>query len=312
MIVGVPDKDSTCIFVPQQITMKKTLLIVSVACIGTVSFAQTKQAPKPTGTKPVAKPAAPALKTLTDSANYALGLSFGNFCKQQGRNNINTALVMKAIDDVFGGNKNDSASYALGLSFANFYKEQGIKTVNKTLISKGLSDGLGGKGTLMNDGAANMVMNSYLTQIQQQKSQPAIDSGIAFLAQNKLRPGVKTTASGLQFEVLTEGTGQKPKSIDSVTVNYKGALLNGFEFDNSYNRGQPITFTLNKVIAGWTEGLQLMSEGSKYKLYVPYTLGYGAFDYGPIPGGSMLTFEVELLKVTRVGQPINQEAGKGN
>ncbi len=282
--------------------MKKTLLIVSMLGSAVVVTAQggTKPAAKP-ATKPAATPA--SLKTLTDSANYALGMSFGNFCKQQGKSNINTALVLKAIDDVFSPNKNDSASYALGLSFANFYKEQGITTVNKALISKGLTDCLSDKKPLLNEGQANSVMNSYLTKIQQQKSQPNIDAGIAFLAANRNKPGVKTTPTGLQYEVLTEGTGEKPRAIDSVTVNYKGTLLNGFEFDNSYNRGQPITFALNRVIAGWTEGLQLMSVGSKYKLYVPYTLGYGAFDYGPIPGGSMLTFEVELLSFKKAVLP---------
>lgn len=255
--------------------------------------------------KPVVKPAvktvlaAPVLKTLTDSANYALGLNFANFCKQQGKKSINTTLVLKAIDDVFGKNKNDSASYALGLSFANFYKEQGITTVNKTLITKGMNDVLGNKKMLFDDAAANSVMNSYLTKMQQQKAQGAIDSGAAFLAKNKLKAGIKTTASGMQYEVITEGAGEKPLAVDSVTCHYKGTLLNGTVFDDSYSRGQPITFALNRVIAGWTEGLQLMGIGAKYKLYIPYTLGYGAFDYGPIPGGSMLTFEVELLNVKK-------------
>jgi FKBP-type peptidyl-prolyl cis-trans isomerase len=288
--------------------MKKVFAFTLMVSVVNLLYAQpgtTKPA-----TKPVAKPvAAPLLKTLTDSANYALGRSFANFCKEQGRANINTAMVLKAIDDVFGSNKNDSASYALGLSFANFYKEQGIKTVNKTLISKGMNDVLGNKKMLLDDVAANSVMNSYLTKIQQQKSQAAIDSGNAFLAKNKLKPGIKTTGSGLQYEVITEGTGERPTSpTDSVTCHYRGLLLNGTPFDDSYSRGAPITFALNRVIAGWTEGLQLMSVGSKYKLYIPYTLGYGAFDYGPIPGGSMLTFDVELLAVKKaVTQPPVQQ-----
>ena len=276
--------------------MKKTTLIVAALSFGTLTYAQPGSKPAP---KPVTQPAAP-LKTLTDSANYALGLSFANFCKQQGNNNINTNLVMKAIDDVFGSNKNDSASYALGMSFANFYKEQGITSVNKSLISKGLSDGMSGKQVL-NEGSANMVLNNYLGKIQSQKSQPNIAAGAAFLEKNKLKPNVKTTATGLQYEVLVEGQGEKPRDIDSVTCHYRGYLLNGVDFDNSYNRGQPITFALNRVIKGWTEGLQLMNVGSKYKFYIPYELGYGAYDYGPIPGGSMLTFEVELLNIKKAG-----------
>jgi FKBP-type peptidyl-prolyl cis-trans isomerase len=294
--------------------MKKVFVFVFMASAVNLLYAQpgtTKPVTK-SATKPVTKPGTPTpvLKNLTDSANYALGLSFANFCKQQGRNSINTTVVLKAIDDVFGSNKNDSASYALGLSFANFYKEQGIKTVNKTLIQKGMNDVLGNKKMLLDDAASNSVMNSYLTKIQQQKSQAAIDSGNAFLAKNKLKPGVKTTASGLQYEVITEGTGERPTSpTDSVTCHYRGVLLNAsLPFDDSYSRGAPITFALNRVIAGWTEGLQLMSVGSKYKLYIPYTLGYGAFDYGPIPGGSMLTFDVELLAVKKaVTQPPAQQ-----
>ncbi len=98
------------------------------------------------------------------------------------------------------------------------------------------------------------------------------------------------------------GTGAKPEAIDSVTCHYRGALLNGTVFDDSYARGQPITFALNGVIRGWTEGLQLMNVGSKYKFYIPYTLGYGAYDYGNIPGGSMLTFEVELLDIKKTNK----------
>lgn len=196
-------------------------------------------------------------------------------------------------------NITDSVSYAIGLSVANFYKQQGIKTINGTLVTKAINDVTGNKKTLFDETVANNVMNQYMGMLQAQKSRPAIDSGNAFLAKNKLRKEVKTTASGLQYEVLVEGNGDKPGPKDSVTCHYKGTLLNGFEFDNSYNRGQPITFALNGVIPGWTEGLQLMSAGSKYKLYVPYNLAYGAFDYGPIPGGSMLTFEIELLKVSK-------------
>ena len=138
-----------------------------------------------------------------------------------------------------------------------------------------------------------------MSKMQAEKSQPAIASGEKFLAKNKLKGGVKTTASGLQYEVIKEGTGARPTTTDSVTCHYKGTLLDGKVFDNSYDRGQPITFPLGGVIKGWTEGLQLMTVGSKYKFYIPYTLGYGASDYGPIPGGSMLTFEVELLGIKK-------------
>ncbi len=222
-------------------------------------------------------------------------LSFGiagMVLAQPGKTPVKTAPpVLKNISD--------SASYAIGMSVANFYKQQGVKTINSALVTRAISDVMGGKPTLFDETTANSCMNDYMTRLQSEKSKPRMDSGAAFLAKNKLRPEVKTTASGLQYEVIKEGTGEKPGAKDSVTCHYKGSLLDGTVFDSSYDRGQPITFSLGGVIAGWTEGLQLMTPGSKYKLFVPYNLAYGAFDYGPIPGGSTLVFEVELLDVKK-------------
>lgn len=119
-----------------------------------------------------------------------------------------------------------------------------------------------------------------------------------FLVENKAKDGVKTTPSGLQFKVITEGIGKKPRSWDTVKVHYRGTLVNGYEFDSSYKRNEPISFPLNQVIAGWTEGLQLMSVGSKYMLYIPSDLAYGSRQVGTdIPPNSTLIFEVELLDV---------------
>src|SRR5687768_206295 len=154
---------------------------------------------------------------------------------------------------------NDSASYAIGLSVINFYKQQGVTNLNTVLISKAINDVLGGKNREFSDSTANVIMNRYMNNLQEEKSKLIIQEGEAFLAQNKLRAGVFTTPSGLQYEVITQGTGAKPGPVDSVTVHYKGVLLNGTQVDNSYERGQPITFALNKVITGWTEGLQLMN-----------------------------------------------------
>jgi FKBP-type peptidyl-prolyl cis-trans isomerase FklB len=195
---------------------------------------------------------------------------------------------------------NDSASYAIGVSVASFYKQQGITNLNTSLISRAINDILEGRKPLLTDEAANACVTSLMTNVQEAKSKPTIESGKAFLEKNKSRSEVKTTTSGLQFEVVTEGTGKKPLATDSVTVNYKGTLIDGTEFDNSYTRGEPITFPLNRVIAGWTEGLQLMTVGSKYKFYIPYHLAYGTNDQGPIPGGSTLVFEVELLDVKKL------------
>lgn len=197
-------------------------------------------------------------------------------------------------------NITDSASYAIGMSVANFYKQQGIKHINGSLVTKAVNDIMSGKKPLFDETVANNVMNAYMSRMQEEKSKSKIDSGKAFLAKNKLRKGVITTASGLQYEILTQGTGPKPTMVDSFVVHYKGTLIDGTPFDDSYSRGQPLTMGLNQVVAGWQEGLQLMNVGSKFKLWIPHTLGYGAFDYGPIPGGSVLVFEMELLDIKKV------------
>lgn len=193
----------------------------------------------------------------------------------------------------------DSASYAVGISVANFYKQQGITRINSDLVSRAIKDQMQGGKPLMDETAANAVMNKYMSQMQAEKCKPNIEAGSKFLAQNKLRSGVNTTTSGLQYEVIAEGNGEKPGPKDSVTCHYRGTLLDGKPFDNSYDRGQPITFPLSGVIPGWTEGLQLMSVGSKYKFYIPYNLAYGEYDMMQIPGGSTLVFEVELLGIKR-------------
>jgi FKBP-type peptidyl-prolyl cis-trans isomerase len=194
----------------------------------------------------------------------------------------------------------DSASYAVGISVANFYKQMGIKKLNTSIVSKAINDILGGKKPLMDDATANSFMNSYISKMQAEKAESVIKNGEKFCALNKTKPGVITTASGLQYEILREGTGEKPTALDSVTCHYRGTFIDGMGFDNSYDRGEPITFSLGGVIRGWTEGLQLMPVGSKYKFVVPHILGYGANDYMSIPGGSTLVFEIELLAVKKV------------
>ena len=239
--------------------MKKTALSALMITLSVVIYAQTSSKPKP-----VAKPVSPPPVS---------------------------GPVLK--------NLSDSASYAIGVSVASFYKQQGITSLNTALVAKAIEEIFGGNNALLDDQACNMAINKLMNKMQENKSKPVMEEGKAFLAKNKIRPEVKTTESGLQYEVVSEGTGIKPLAVDSVTVNYKGTLINGTEFDNSYTRGEPITFPLNRVIAGWTEGLQLMSVGSKYKLFIPHNLAYGLHDQGPIPGGSTLVFEVELLDVKK-------------
>jgi FKBP-type peptidyl-prolyl cis-trans isomerase len=163
------------------------------------------------------------------------------------------------------------------------------------LVTKACNDVLTSKKPLLTDEQANLLFMCH--------SNPTLCAHVKedekFLTGNKKNPNVKLTPSGLQYEVITQGTGIRPNATDTVTVNYKGTLTNGTEFDNSYKRGEPISFALDHVIRGWTEGLQLMTVGSKYKFYIPYQLGYGLNEMGTIPAGSALVFEVELLDVKK-------------
>lgn len=195
----------------------------------------------------------------------------------------------------------DSVSYVLGEVAAYGLTQQGLGEIkiNNTPFLQALNDILGKKKTLLDDATANALLSNYMSKIQAEKCKPNIDQGAKFLAQNKLKPGIKTTASGLQYEVITEGQGIKPAAVDTFVAHYRGTLLDGTEFDASYNRGQPLTLGVSQVIRGWTEGLQLMPVGSKYKFYIPYDLGYGVNGQGQIPGGAMLIFEVELLDVKK-------------
>ncbi len=190
--------------------------------------------------------------------------------------------------------KTDSMSYAIGLSVINFYKEQGID-LNPAMVSKAISDIKGSKKPLLTQEQSDLLFMCH--------SNPNlcehVKKGQEFLAENKKNKNVKVTASGLQYEVITQGTGPKPQATDTVVAHYAGKLFTGGEdFDNSFKRGTPLTIAANRVIKGWTEGLQLMPVGSKYKFYIPYNLGYGLNDQGAsIPGGSVLVFEVELLDI---------------
>jgi FKBP-type peptidyl-prolyl cis-trans isomerase len=200
----------------------------------------------------------------------------------------------------------DSASYAIGMSEAKFMKQQGITRINSACVAKAIEDVMNNKQAALDDGQANNAVMSYINKIQQERSKDVISAGEKFLAENKKRPGVKTTPSGLQYEVIKEGAGTRGEGIrpvgeDSVTCHYAGSLINGVEFESSYKSGQPITFALYGVIPGWTEGLQYMTVGSKYKFFIPYQLGYGTQGNGrQIPGGSVLIFEIELLDVKKL------------
>ena len=184
----------------------------------------------------------------------------------------------------------------MGVNAAEFYKQQGVTRIKAPIVTAGINHAISGK-QLFNDQRANNVMMVFLTQQQEMKSKPNIEAGEKFLAENKNKPGVTTTGSGLQYQVLTQGTGVKPAITDTVVCHYRGTFLSGGEFDNSYSRGTPRRIPVMGVIKGWTEVLQLMSIGSKYKVFVPYQLAYGLSDLQGIPGGSLLVFETALLGI---------------
>lgn len=191
----------------------------------------------------------------------------------------------------------DSASYAIGIYTVNSFKQYGITKINSAMVAKAIEDILGNKKKLLEDNAANAAIGKYIGQLQAEKAKPNIKAGETFLAANKKRPEVKTTATGLQYEIITAGTGPVPKIGDSVTCNYRGMFVNGTVFEETYKNGKPITFAVDGVIPGWTEALQMMPVGSKWKLYIPYQRAYGFNDYMSIPGGSALIFELELLGI---------------
>ena len=192
----------------------------------------------------------------------------------------------------------DSVSYSLGISVANNLKSSGFESIETQALASAFSDVFEGNEVKINEEDANMLIQEYFVELSQKKSQEAISAGQAFLDENGKKEGVTTTASGLQFEVLTNGTGATPVETDQVTVHYHGTLVDGTVFDSSVERGQPATFPVNGVIPGWVEALQLMNVGSKYKLYIPSDLAYGERGAGGSIGpNETLIFEVELLSI---------------
>lgn len=190
-------------------------------------------------------------------------------------------------------------SYALGLGIAHQLKSMGIEDFSVEDFSQSVSDVLADKTPAMTNREAQELLNDYFQKKQKEEAEKAIAEGKVFLEANGKREGVTTTKSGLQYEVLTPGNGERsPKATDTVVCHYEGRLVSGKVFDSSYERNQPAEFGLNQVIPGWTEGLQLMSEGAKFRFYIPYLLGYGEQGAGPsIPPYSTLVFDVELISV---------------
>ena len=192
----------------------------------------------------------------------------------------------------------DKVSYALGLGIGRQLSQMGATEIVADDFAQAIKDIVSGAELKISDSEAQTIVNKFFEEKQAAQAGAAKSEGENFLAENAKKEGVIVLPSGLQYQVLKEGTGKQPKASDQVECHYEGTLINGQVFDSSYQRGQAATFGLNQVIAGWTEGLQLMQEGAKYRFFIPYTLGYGERGAGQsIPPFATLIFDVELVKV---------------
>ena len=194
----------------------------------------------------------------------------------------------------------DIISYALGLSLGNNLLSSGIKSLNIEKLARGIQDVLEQKKPEITYQEAQELIDEYFRKLQEQSSEKTISEGKAFLESNGKRPEVITLKSGLQYEIINKGNGNLPKASDKVRVHYHGTLIDGTVFDSSVRRGEPATFGVTQVISGWVEALQLMPVGSKWKLYIPSNLAYGAQGAGQHIGPhTTLIFEVELLDIVK-------------
>ena len=194
----------------------------------------------------------------------------------------------------------EKLSYALGMVIAHNLKGMGVSALDNAAFAQAVSDVMGGATTTMSDAEAQRTVSEFMQKQQAEAGKAVREAGEKFLAENAEKPGVVVLPSGLQYTVITEGTGAKPKATDRVKCHYEGTLTNGQVFDSSYRRGEPAVFPLTGVIAGWTEGVQLMAEGAKYRFFIPYHLAYGERGAGQsIPPYAALVFDVELIEIVK-------------
>lgn len=193
----------------------------------------------------------------------------------------------------------EAVSYCVGMSLGGSLLQQNLESLSPEVIAEAISDAFQGKQMKYTPEEANAIIQKYLTGISEQKFGKNKEEGEAFLAENAKKESVAVTESGLQYEVIEAGSGDKPGPTTQVTVHYHGTLIDGTVFDSSVSRGEPATFGVNQVIKGWTEALQLMPKGAKYRLYIPENLAYGASPHpgGPIEPHMALIFDVELLEL---------------
>ena len=249
--------------------MKKVFIILNLFLVANTAMAQTK-------TNPTKQLKASSSQVKVGNAKLTLS--------------ITPPLVIK--------NSKDSASYALGYRIAQSIKSQGLQEINRSFFEKGISAGFLSKGVIP-DSLLDICIKTYQDKMSQEKITENRAAGAAFLAENAKKPGVVKMSNGMQYEVIVAGTDTtKPTLRSKVKVHYHGTLIDGTIFDSSVQRGEPISFPLNGVIKGWQDGLQLMTLGSKWKLFIPSELAYGERSAGPVIGpGSTLIFEVELLGI---------------
>ena len=207
----------------------------------------------------------------------------------------------KKVDAKTESSSSNNFSYAFGVLIGTNLKTNGLKPADISAedFKKGMMAALGEGKSEMDVQTAQELVQQEMEKRQQMSSVKPLEENKKFLEENAKKPNIKTTASGLQYEVIKDANGPKPTLKDKVKVHYHGTLVNGTVFDSSVERGEPITFPLNGVIQGWQEGLQLMNVGSKYRLFIPADLGYGPNPAGKIPANSLLIFEVELLSIEK-------------
>jgi len=295
--------------------MKKLNIFIAVALVAAFTFSSCNSN----------KPKLPELKTQVDSLNYALGLAYGdnlktNYIKGDSAQK-SIKLLLEGIDEASKGKveKENEELVSLGTQIGSSLKQQkkagflgdSALTLNFDLIKQGLLNGLKSSKKQMTAQAAQTYLQSTMSARQALKMEkqfgPNKKAGELFLSENAKKAGVVTTASGLQYEVVKKGTGPIPTDNDRVKVHYHGTLIDGTVFDSSVERKEPVVFPVNGVIKGWTEALKLMPVGSKYKIYVPQQLAYGAQgSQGKIKPFSTLIFEVELISIEKAA-PAQQQ-----
>lgn len=301
--------------------MMKKLLFLALITLIAFGACKSDGATETSGTSDAhaTESATTGSKDARKNASYALGMSISNSLKGDGIE-VDYARLYKGMNDAFAAAmeidekeipvliqsyiqdssstvEKSKASYAFGCSIGKNFQVSGLGDVDVNEFEAGVNDVMSGQKLKFEMVKIDSIVKAY------QKEELAGD-GIKFLAENAKKEGIKTTATGLQYKVIKEGTGKQPKGADRVTVHYTGTLIDGTKFDSSVDRGKPATFPLNGVIPGWTEGLQLMKEGAKYQFFIPYELGYGERGAGAqIPPFATLIFDVELIKIEDAPAP---------